>query len=111
MAIEDMPAEFEEQEDVEFRRIRKAMVIYLQDLKDNDLDGGPKLNVIRDAVGGEAWRIMTPEQRMFALGRGCPGLDYSRSKEVVELNWEDHPSEVRKDMAANLLNWLRDEED
>lgn len=110
MAHEEIPPEFEDTPQVDFSRIRKAAVLYLRDLEEKDLDGGPKLGVLKDALGGGAWRVSDEEQRMWALGRGCPDLGYAKSKEMVHLHWEDLPNEVRKAMTGNLLAWLRDED-
>ncbi len=111
MARETVPAEFEDETpQVDFGRLRKAAIIYLRDLEDKKLDGGPKLNVLRDALGSAEWKIVRLERRMWALGRGCPNLDYKKSEELAELEWEDLPNDVRKQMSAGLLQWLRDEE-
>jgi len=110
MAHEEIPPEFEDEPQVDFSRIRKAAVIYLKDLEEKNLDGGPKLNVLKDAIGGAAWRAADEERRMWALGRGVPDLGYQKSKEFVHLHWEDIPNDVRKAMTSSLLNWLREEE-
>jgi hypothetical protein len=110
MAKEEIPQEYTGGRQVDFQRLRKAAIIYLKDLRDRNLDGGPKLNVLRDAIGHAEWSHVAIERRQWCLGRGCPGIPYKQSKELAHINWEDHPSDVRRSMAANVLEWIIDED-